>query len=549
MEECGSETAAKSDTAGNSSENSSAKQQKGPQEPVLDDDVIVVAGARNMEEGETSIIPNKPPAAFRTSTRQEKKKKLMMVLGAVFLILVAAAVAIGVALAGKDDDDDDDRTSVQNNQVFANPSTVKWRLKGQVIEDPLAIIMTDVPIGVGNVQADDMRSFATAMSIDDGWLAVATDSRAKVHIYRWDNSTSTASQTEMGGWYEHTVLEPSAEVWAAYENETEFGGYDLPFHKPFTEWGSSVALAKHRLVVGAGRRIGSVLTYNYDESLDQWKLFTQPILEAQEDDHTGRSIDLSADGAVMAVGSPRYGIARPLDYTGLIRILEQRNGVSWKVEGQTTGFQSNDRVGATMKLSADGQTLVSGNTIGNTINGIGSGIVWVWRRSNDDDIWNLLGTPLLGSKSGMFFGWDVQVSGDVVAVMALHYKSKTAGVFVYEYVGSKTTAPENTDKEAWKLRGGVIEIEAGFPDFCLTANGSILVTATNAGMGNVTVYQYQSEKWETVGIFEDDSDFIRPNSLEYSLRCSPDGRTIAVGRPTHVDVGAVSVWEAVEEDE
>jgi len=549
-----------------------------------------VMGTSNIEEGhgggETSIIPNKPPSNVITSfSQRNKKNKRITWCIVISFSLVAAAMAIMVALIINNKNNDDGGGGKENGnesaiskspyELFDDPSSVKWKLKGQVIHDPLAIIRST---NITDVETES-RSFAHSIALSSkGWLAVGTDRRAEVYLYRWreeeeeeeeteeedaTNGTMTtttttitetptaARETGRGEWYEHTVLEPTAEEMAPYANETEFDGIGI-FRSTFSAWGNSVALGDHRLAVGAGARLGRVLTYDYDERDDEWVRHSQPILYMQEGDGTGRSIRLSADGTVMAVGSSRYGVARPSDRRGLIRIFEKPNTVSWTVQGRVTGYESNDKVGGIMHMSVDGRTLISGDFIVNTQNGVGSGMAWVWRRSNDDSRWDLLGSPLPGSTGSTHFGWIVQVSGNVVAVMAYQYKRQRAGIFVYEYVDSATSTIEDADNEEekfWKLRGDVIEVERNSPTHCLTADGNILVTASASGTGNITVYQYKNENWETVGTFEENADFFRPNSISYDLWCSPDGRTIVIGRPTWSNVGAVSVWEAVEEDE
>ena len=513
-----------SSTANSSDDNINTKQQQDPT-PEPGPTSVEEGGGGSNSMSMSTPIPNKP-----SKEESFQKKKTWIILG--MLLAVAAIVAIVVAvvvLGDNDNDDQDDTITTPVVPLFQNPSTVKWKLRGQVIYDPLGNITRFGEDKVDFNNRQDSRTFGNSVDLAGDWLVMGTYHVGVVYIYRWNETASD--------WYEHTVLEQTAQDAADYEAVGRA-----------TAWGSALAVANDRIAVSSGHWLERVQTWVYDESSDTWKLHNQPILALQSGDRTGSSVALSADAAVMAIGSYAYGISQQNDGTGLIRVLEQRNTVSWQVQGSVTGFARNDNVGRSMKLSADGRTLIAGNALKNSDIGYASGIVWVWRRSsNNNDEWDLLGKPLLGPSPNSFFGWGVQVSGDVISVVAAKYEGK-GGIFVYEYVAPTASASDNGeagDNEVWKQRGDVILNKNGIQSrHCLTADGNMLVVASE--MDDITVYQYKDGDWEVVGSFEDESEFFVPQELTNTVTCSSDGRTIVVGRQTWVDVGAVSVWQAVE---
>merc|ERR1712151_1018532 len=98
-----------------------------------------------------------------------------------------------------------------------------------------------------------------------------------------------------------------------------------------------------------------------------WKEIGYPITGEKEHDDFGRSISLSEDGDVVAVGAPfsdSHGKRR-----GSVRIFKNADG-RWIQLGETIyGEDAGDSCGRSVCLSSDGMTVAVGSTYGSNTNG------------------------------------------------------------------------------------------------------------------------------------------------------------------------------------
>lgn len=398
------------------------------------------------------------------------------------------------------------------SSLFRNPTTVRWNIQDRLV---LASLNTTV-MGHGSGNP------VVHLSSDGSTLATATLD-GTVRMYRWKNNTKK--------WHGEAILGfPSVQERADIESGR-----------------LAVGLSGNgrRLLLGSAA-VGRVYTFDYHEENDaeKWRLHVQPIGENQHSDGTGASVSLSHDGNLIAIGAPFFD-SRAVN-CGQIRLFSH-NGVAWQPETSVEGATLNDNVGDEIHLSGDGATLVSGTSVQNTENGFESGIVWAWGRpplSSGDAEWELKGEPLLGLTDLDEFGYKTALSnsGHVLAVSSPGYS--TGVVFVYEY---------SLANEAWEMRGSPIPaVGASQPGVCLSADGNVVVVATNS---NIQIFQYQTARnaatstatspleWVAVG-----SPLAHANEISGNkVACSGDGRVVAVGRGSHFDLSfTVTVLEAVE---
>jgi hypothetical protein len=119
----------------------------------------------------------------------------------------------------------------------------------------------------------------------------------------------------------------------------------------------------------------------------------------------GASVALSADGNTAAIGGPVDN-----SLVGATWVFTRSNGV-WSQQGTKlfgTGAVGEPHQGQSLGLSADGNTVI----IGGFFDNFGAGAAWLFTRSNG--VWTQLGSKLVGTggSSSSEQGWSVALSAD-----------------------------------------------------------------------------------------------------------------------------------------
>ena len=209
--------------------------------------------------------------------------------------------------------------------------------------------------------------------------------------------------------------------------------------------GYSVALSADAktLVVGAPGfwgipdREGHVKVYRSDEDSGNWTQLGQTIYGNATGDSFGCSVDISADGSTILLGSPQY--SANYDRPGYVRVysltIDDEAGAStWKQIGENIiGESTFDFFGRSISLSDDGKTLAVGAKY-NEGNGINSGHVRVYRMGADSESgWMQIGDDIDGEERGDYSGYSVSLSadGNTVAIGSPSYDSPPGHVRVF----------------------------------------------------------------------------------------------------------------------
>jgi hypothetical protein len=157
------------------------------------------------------------------------------------------------------------------------------------------------------------------------------------------------------------------------------------------------------------------LSYSMSPALaatEDWPQLGDDIVGTSSNTETGKSVAISDDGSIIAVGSWELTAPGP----GSVRVYELSSG-SWTQIGSTlTGVVSGDYFGHGLALSADGLTLA----VGAPFNGSSRGQVFVytWDASATPPAWVPKGDTLTGTANNVDFGFAVSLSddGDTLAV-------------------------------------------------------------------------------------------------------------------------------------
>ncbi|MBN4084758.1 T9SS type A sorting domain-containing protein [Flavobacteriaceae bacterium AH-315-B10] len=176
--------------------------------------------------------------------------------------------------------------------------------------------------------------------------------------------------------------------------------------------GSIVAIGAHRNG-GNGTDSGHVRIYKNISGV--WTQEGLDIDGEASDDLSGRSVSLSSDGSIVAIGAHRNDGNG--SNSGHVRIYENNSGVWNQIGSDIDGEAAFDYSGQSVSLSSDGSIVAIGAYI-NGGNGSSSGHVRIYQNNSGD--WNQIGSDIDGEAAGVRSGSSVSLSSDgsIVAIGA-----------------------------------------------------------------------------------------------------------------------------------
>ena len=336
-------------------------------------------------------------------------------------------------------------------------------------------------------------------------------------------------------------LELSSVDWGVYTQIRE----SILGEHPLDESGWSVAVSNDGqiLAIGAlknddaGTNAGHVRVYSWEESSAEWQQMGLDINGLSSGDGCGRSVSLSADGTVLAVGA--NGNDSFASNSGHTRVFSW-DGSDWQQMGlDIYGELSGDYSGFSVSLAADGTSVAIGSPTNGTV---ANGTARVFGWDSDNLTWSQVGANINGENTGDQFGVSVSLSsdGNILSVGAsLNDGSGVNAGHVRIY--------ELTNSNVWSQLGGDIDGEltddrSGY-SVSLSADGSkVAVGAVKNDdngdrSGHVKVYQWNttSEEWDQLGM-------SIPGEAAYdwsgwSVALSLDGNRLAISSTYNDDNG------------
>jgi hypothetical protein len=249
---------------------------------------------------------------------------------------------------------------------------------------------------------------------------------------------------------------------------------------------------------GNGNAAGHVRVYDWNSGTSAWVKRGADIDGEAAGDYSGISVALSSNGNTVAIG------ANNNDGTGSnaghVRVYDWNSGTSaWVKRGaDIDGEAASDAAGTSVALSSDGNTMAIGAPF-NDGNGNNAGHVRVYNWNSGTLTWVQRGVDIDGEAETDRLGTSVALSsdGNTVAIGAIGNDGTTgfdAGhVRVYNW---------NSGTSAWVQRGSDIEGEAANDQsgrsVALSSDGNTLAIGARQNDGNgsdaghVRVYVYSS---------------------------------------------------------
>ncbi len=304
------------------------------------------------------------------------------------------------------------------------------------------------------------------------------------------------------------------------------------------DWsGRSVSLSADGSVVaigaytnnGNGSDSGHVRLYGYNDIDDDWEQIGGDIDGEASGDNSGFSVSLSADGSVVAIGA-RHNDSNGSD-SGHVRLYGYDDiDDDWdQIGGDIDGEAAGDELGWSVSLSDDGSVVAIGATT-NDENGNDSGHVRLYGYNDIDDDWDQIGNDIDGEAAGDRSGYSVSLSADGSVVAIGAYLNDGNGgdsghVRLYENVGGAWTPIGEIDGENADDRSGLsVSLSA---DGSVVAIGAYTNDDNGSNSGHVRLYRNIGGTWTQVG---DDIDGEAVNdSSGWRVSLSGDGSVVAIG--------------------
>jgi methionine-rich copper-binding protein CopC len=312
-------------------------------------------------------------------------------------------------------------------------------------------------------------------------------------------------------------------------------GSDIDGEDASDESGRSVSLSSDGSIVaigayyngGNGTNSGHVRIYENDSGT--WEQMGSDIDGEAADNVSGYSVSLSSNGSIVAIG------ARGNDENGTdrghVRIYQYNSGTNnWsQIGSDIDGEAAGDKSGHSVSLSSDGSTVAIGalRNDGNSVNN--SGHVRIYQ--NNSGTWSQIGSDIDGEAAGNESGTSVSLSSDgsIVAIGATgndENGTDSGHVRIYE-----------NNSGTWSQIGLDIDGEAAGDvsgtSVSLSSDGSIVAIGATGNDGNgfnsghVRIYQNNSGTWSQIG--SDIDGDVANDYFGTSVSLSSDGSIVAIG--------------------
>ncbi|MEO1257889.1 MAG: T9SS type A sorting domain-containing protein [Bacteroidota bacterium] len=367
----------------------------------------------------------------------------------------------------------------------------------------LLIAQTQIGTDIDGEAAGDFSGWPVSLSANGSRIAIGAinndgngDNSGHVRIYEFNN----------GSW---------VQIGSDIDGEAIYDNFGRSISLSYD--GSIIAIGGDRND-GNGNDSGHVRVYEFSNG--SWTQIGDDINGEAAEDLCGRSVSLSSNGAILAIGSHHNDGNG--NESGHVRVYEFSNGTWTQIGGDIDGEVNSDRSGRSVSLSSDGSRIAIGAPQ-NDGNGSNSGHVRVYEFSNGS--WTQIGDDIDGEAAEDRSGASVSLSSDgsIVAIGAPQNdgNGNTAGhVRVYKLSNG-----------SWIQLGGDINgttVSEGLGvSVSLSSNGEKLAIGAPGNIGITKIYEYSGNSWTKITndiIGETPSD-----NFGISVSLSSDGSKIAIG--------------------
>ncbi|MFI0431285.1 hypothetical protein [Mariniflexile sp. HMF6888] len=254
-----------------------------------------------------------------------------------------------------------------------------------------------------------------------------------------------------------------------------------------------------------------------------WTQIGQNLLGDAASDLFGISVAISPDGSTIAVGAPSNDTAN--NNAGQVKIFKNISGTWTQVGSTLLGVTNNDNFGKSLALSNDGSIVAIG---ADQLGMITNGYVKVYE--NIAGTWTQIGTDIIGEASQDRSGISVDITpdGSTVAIGAINndgINNNAGHVRVYENIaGTWTQKGGDIDGEAdLDASGQNLALSSNGE---VVSIGALYNGGNGNNAGHVRLFTYSANTWTQVG---NDIDGENAGDRSGYTAISADGRTVVVG--------------------
>lgn len=185
--------------------------------------------------------------------------------------------------------------------------------------------------------------------------------------------------------------------------------------------GSRISINHHGNVVAASAIINDGYLYGgrivrvFENISGIWTQIGQDITNEADFDDFGRSLSLSNDGSILAIGAP--GNDGNGNASGHVRVYENTSGIWTQIGSDIDGEYEGDASGGSVSLSGDGSIIAIGSKY-NDDNGENSGQVRLYKNISGE--WTQIGVDINGEGVEDYSGSiSLSADGTVIAIGAV----------------------------------------------------------------------------------------------------------------------------------
>jgi hypothetical protein len=238
-----------------------------------------------------------------------------------------------------------------------------------------------------------------------------------VEVHEWKNGAWTQLGTDVEG-----------------ERAADYGGQSVALSADGHVFAVGATLNDPKHPVNIDGNAGHVRVHVYDADNAQWDQRGVDFDGTNTNGgQIGMSMALNADGSVLAIGIPGYS-----SETGRVRVYAWNNG-AWDqlgADGQLDGAAANSGHGVSMALSADGATIAIGDPRYDTPQN-NAGCVRVYTYDSGSNQWTQRGqdAQINGNSASQYVGKAVAISADGTIVAS----TESDGTRVHAWAGNAWT--------------------------------------------------------------------------------------------------------------
>jgi len=316
------------------------------------------------------------------------------------------------------------------------------------------------------------------------------------------------------------IYQNNAQTW------TQIGA-DIDGEAEDDRFGCSVSLSSDGLILAAGafRNDGNGMTSGhvriFENNSGTWTQIGDDIDGEAADDNSGIAISLNSDATIVAIGASwNDGNG---DAAGHVRIFENNSGTWTQVGVDIDGEAVGDRFGKSVSISSDGSIVAIGAPK-NDGSGDDAGTVKVYQ--NNAGTWIQIGDNIDGGTANDYSGWSVSLSSDGSTVAIGAPNNDAGSVSIYENNdGTWTQIGEDINGEAAGDNSGkAISLSS---NGSIIAIGAMYNNGSGNDAGSVRIYENNSGTWTQIGAdIDGEAAYDRSG---YAINLSSDGSSVAIG--------------------